>query len=60
MEVEEASYDGNGSLQVSIRLDDEFSTLEEALTTGYVKLSVYERDSFGDCGSLTLYESMRK
>ncbi|WP_458204982.1 hypothetical protein [Haladaptatus sp. NG-SE-30] len=59
MSVTKAEYDDDGSLCVSLKLcPNETPALDELLTSGYVKLSVYDRDEFAEDGTLALYDRL--
>ncbi|GAA0199089.1 hypothetical protein ACFFQF_15785 [Haladaptatus pallidirubidus] len=59
MSVTEAEYDEDGSLHLSLTFSpQETPPLDELLTTGYVKVSVYDNDEFVEKGMLTLYDSL--
>ncbi len=59
MTVTKAKCDDDGSLHLSLAFDPcNTLPLDELLTNGYVKLSVYDRDEFAESGTLTLYDKL--
>jgi hypothetical protein len=56
MTVTDASFEEDGSLCLSLRFGPQgLAPLDRLLTTGYVKLSVYEQEGLPENGILTLY-----
>jgi hypothetical protein len=56
MTVTDAHFKEDGSLSLSLRFGPRgLPPLDRLLTTGYVKLSVFDRREFPEDGILTLY-----
>lgn len=56
MSVTDASFEEDGSLCLSLQFGSHVRPpVDELLTTGYVKLSVYDDGEFTEDGTLTLY-----
>ncbi len=59
MTVSDATYTDDDTLQISLTFGlDETPPLDELLTKGYVKLSVYDNDEFVENGTITLYNAL--